>query len=182
MTTGSQPGRLVSIDGASHSGITAAARAQLARSPRKQRAAISWWDASGVFEELAIGSRQAGTASLRTLLLLYAADLAFRLRWEIRPMLDEGRTVIAAPYIDTAVAFGRAAGLPVDWVRDVFQFAPAADAAVTARRPPGQVASARGFIEVGCEHLRNGKFRGAAHVPGWIEKLLVRDARLARKP
>ena len=51
-----------------------------------------------------------GAPSARTLLLLYAADLAFRLRWQIRPALAEGRTVVAAPYVDTAVAFGRAAG------------------------------------------------------------------------
>ena len=54
----------------------------------------------------------AGAPSARTLLLLYAADLAFRLRWEIRPALAAGRTVVAAPYVDTAVAFGRAAGVP----------------------------------------------------------------------
>ena len=43
---------------------------------------------------------------LGRLLLLYAADLAFRLRWEIRPALAEGYTVVAAPYVETAVAFG----------------------------------------------------------------------------
>ena len=50
---------------------------------------------------------QWGFKDPRTLLLLYAADLAFRLRWEIRPALAEGHTVIAAPYLDTAFAFSR---------------------------------------------------------------------------
>ena len=60
---------------------------------------------------MGLGKRKHRTASPRTLLLLYAADLAFRLRWEIRPALDAGQTVIAAPYLDTAFAFGRACGL-----------------------------------------------------------------------
>ena len=34
----------------------------------------------------------------------------FRLRWEIRPVLEAGGVVIAAPYVETAVAFGAAAG------------------------------------------------------------------------
>ena len=34
--------------------------------------------------------RTRASPSSRTLLLLYAADLAFRLRWEIGPALDEG--------------------------------------------------------------------------------------------
>ena len=68
----------------------------------------------------------AGAPSARTLLLLYAADLAFRLRWEIRPALAEGRTVVAAPYVDTAMAFGRAAGVPVGWLTNLFRFAPPA--------------------------------------------------------
>ena len=64
-----------------------------------------------MFQELAVADEAAGAPSARTLLLLYAADLAFRLRWQIRPALAEGRTVVAAPYVDTAMAFGRAAGL-----------------------------------------------------------------------
>ena len=111
------------------------------------RAGISRWDASGVFEELAIADDEAGRPSARTLLLLYAADLAFRLRWEIRPALDEGRTVVAAPYVDTAVAFGRAAGLHGGWLSNLFSFAPAPSARMfveAARRPPREK---QGFVE-----------------------------------
>ena len=61
-----------------------------------RRGGVSRWDASGLFDELVAGGEQAGRPSARTLLLLYAADLAFRLRREIRPTLAEGRTVIAA--------------------------------------------------------------------------------------
>ncbi len=89
---------------------------------------MSWWDASGLFFEMRLGKRKHRTASARTLLLLYAADLAFRLRWEIRPALEAGHTVIAAPYLDTAFAFGRACNLPRAWMTALLGFAPKPDA------------------------------------------------------
>ena len=71
--------------------------------------------------------------SPRTLLLLYAVDLSFRLRWQILPALEEGTTVIAAPYVETAIGFGRASGLPQSWLRELLRFAP--QAAETYRAP-----------------------------------------------
>ena len=59
------------------------------------------------------------------MLLLYAADLAFRLRWEIAPALEQGYVVIAAPYVNTAMAFGTAAGLSREWLSTLLRFAPA---------------------------------------------------------
>ena len=65
--------------------------------------------------------------SPRTLSLVYAADLAFRLRWEIRTAIETGGVVIAAPYVETAVAFASACGLPESWLRELLRFAPAPD-------------------------------------------------------
>jgi hypothetical protein len=112
---------LISVDGVDGAAVLAAARAAL-ESP--SRGGISRWDASGVFQDLAVADAAAGAPSARTLLLLYAADLAFRLRWQIRPALAEGRTVVAAPYVETAMAFGRAAGLKASWLTSLFRFAP----------------------------------------------------------
>jgi len=117
-------GRLISVDGCDAAAIAATARATLAAVPRARRGGVSVWDASGVFDDLAVAGPEAGVHSPRTLLLLYAADLAFRLRWEIRPALEKGAVVAAAPYVATAVAFGRAAGLPPAWLRELFRFAP----------------------------------------------------------
>ncbi len=89
--------------------------------------AVSRWDASGLFTDLAAGIGGDRNVSIRTLSLVYAADLAFRLRWEIRPVLEAGGVVIAAPYIDTAVAFGAICGLDEEWLRRLMRFAPAAD-------------------------------------------------------
>ena len=112
---------LIAVDGVEPAAVLAAARAALGA---PARGGISRWDASGVFQELAVADAAAGAPSARTLLLLYAADLAFRLRWQIRPALAEGRTVVAAPYVDTALAFGRAAGLKPSWLMNLFRFAP----------------------------------------------------------
>jgi len=112
--------KLVAVDGVEAPALLAAAKAALAASTPREPAArggISRWDASGIFQDLEVAEEEAGAASARTLLLLYAADLAFRLRWQIKPALAEGRTVVAAPYVETAVAFGRASTLS-RWVTD----------------------------------------------------------------
>ncbi len=94
----------------------------------------------------------AGSPSARTLLLLYAADLAFRLRWQIRPALAEGRTVIAAPYVATALAFGRAAGLKPSWLMNLFRFAPRAHERRFAHATAGRAAAAKGgFVAFSAE-------------------------------
>jgi hypothetical protein len=141
---------LIAVDSVSSVALTSAARAALASIDRRKRGGISHWDASGLFEELAIADEDAGRPSARTLLLLYAADLAFRLRWEIAPALDAGRSVVAAPYVETAVAFGRAAGISGGWLKHLFRFAPRPSDrrfAEPARAVPAE--SGNGFVEFG---------------------------------
>lgn len=126
--------RLIAIDGTRGADLRKSADALRRRvGSRKLAAGVSWWDASGLFFEMGLGKRKHRIASPRTLLLLYAADLAFRLRWEIRPALDEGRTVIAAPYLDTAYALGSASDLPSGWITALFRFAPAPDVSYHVR-------------------------------------------------
>ena len=145
---------LVAVDGINGAAVTATARAVLLATARPRRGGASVWDASGIFEELAVAADEAGAPSARTLLLLYAADLAFRLRWEIRPALAEDRVVVAAPYLDSAIAFGRAAGLRRGWLTDLFRFAPRPTERRYVDAPPAQVVARRhGFVEFGCERL-----------------------------
>ena len=155
MPADAQPrGRLIAVDGVR--GREIERKAEDVRRRMKLgtngRAGISRWDASGAFYELRAGGKRALTLTPRMLLLVYASDLAFRLRWEIQPWLDEGRTVIAAPYVDTAVAFGEAAGLSRKWVVELLRFAPRADARVRARgtkgwKPPKGRPAMEGFAE-----------------------------------
>lgn len=121
------PGRLIAIDGSRGADVAKAAESLVEELRRRGVAcAVSRWDASGLFGELAQAGEPAGV-SPRTLSLVYAADLAFRLRWEIRPALDTGAVVIAAPYVETAIAFGAGCGLPEQWLRELLRFAPPPD-------------------------------------------------------
>ena len=126
---------------------------QLASAGRGDRVGISPWDASGIFGDLAATDQDVDKPSARTLLLLYSADLAFRLRWEIRPALAEGRRVIAAPYVDTAMALGRAAGVDEAWLRNTFDFAPVPAERRYVAGASAATATGRGFIEFACRRL-----------------------------
>ena len=154
-------GRLIALEGSGGRTMTVAARF-LVRELRQQNAesGSSVWDASDLFFQIGQGARGLPGPSPRTLILLYASDLAFRLRWQIRPALKDGGTVVAAPYVETAIGFGRAAGLPQPWLRQIFEFAPPADetfrvpedaAAVDPRRT-----TANSFLEFCLAQLRNG--------------------------
>ena len=125
---GKYPGRLIAVDGSRGKDTTAAADAVVKQLREAGvECAISRWDASGLFGELAATARGDRNISMRTLALVYASDLAFRLRWEIRPVLEAGGVVVAAPYIETAIAFGAGCGLSEEWTRQLLRFAPAAD-------------------------------------------------------
>ena len=152
--------QLVAIDGLDPAALLADARAALGSPPRG--GGISTWDASGVFQELAVADEAAGAPSARTLLLLYAADLAFRLRWQIRPALSEGRTVVAAPYVDTAMAFGRAAGLTPAWLANLFRFAPRAGVRRFVHARARRAVSVKdGFVGFSCSRMTTGAGKGA---------------------
>ena len=153
MSAKTPKGTLIAVDGVNGSAILGAAHAALGEVHRANRGGISRWDASGLFGELMIAGEQAGRPSARTLLLLYAADLAFRLRWEIRPKLEEGRTVVAAPYVNTAVAFGRAAGIQAAWLSNLFQFAPRPAKRVVQTAAARRASDRKGFVEFGCRQM-----------------------------
>lgn len=156
--------RLIAVDGVESSAMLAAARRALGS---KNSGGISHWDASGVFQDLAVADEDAGAPSPRTLLLLYAADLAFRLRWEIRPALAEGHTVAAAPYVETAVAFGRAASIPAGWLTNLFRFAPRPHERCFAHGAARRGKALDGFVGFGCAQMRG---RPGGRTPGQILK------------
>lgn len=133
-------GQLIAVDGVRGRDIERHAEDVQRRIKRKsdERAGISHWDASGAFYELRAAGKKALTLSPRALLLVYASDLAFRIRWEIEPALRAGRTVIAAPYLQTAIDFAESAGLPRPWVEEILRFAPRPDVRVDAGRPKGR--------------------------------------------
>jgi thymidylate kinase len=128
--------------------------------------AWSLWDASNTFYELRMAKAKNLTPTPRALMLLYASDLLFRLRWEIEPALKEGRTVVAAPYVKSAMAFGAAAGLPKEWIEELFSFAPKPEASFRLKEKKKGKEKKKdgngepGFVEFFCASL-------ARHYPGW---------------
>jgi hypothetical protein len=130
------------------------------------------WDASGIFGELMVAEEEAGLPSARTLILLYAADLAFRLRWEVKPALEQGRMVVVAPYVNTAIAFGRAAGLDAKSLGEMFAFAPVPDETRNIEAAASRSLSERtGFVEFACDQLLGATSKAVRR------ELLVRAAR-----
>jgi hypothetical protein len=128
------PGRLIAVEGSRGADVAAEAGALVARlRARGIDAAASRWDASGLFAELLLADTIDIVLSPRMLALMYAADLVFRLRWEIRPALAHGRVVVAAPYVLTATGVGIGIGLPEAWLREVLRFAPVAEATRLAK-------------------------------------------------
>jgi hypothetical protein len=158
-------GQLIAVEGAQGHYVGAAARFLLRYS--RVGAGISAWDASSIFYELRCGNPGNSRLSPRVLVLLYAADLAFRLRWDIRPALEEGRRVIAAPYVETAIAFGRAAGLPHRWLVQLFQFAVKPHACYRIRGGSESAPGEPGYLEFCCSML-------SASLPAWNSAELLR--------
>jgi thymidylate kinase len=145
-------GRLIAVEGAVGTDVAEAATSLYDNlTERHVNAGVSRWDASGLFTDVVSAPAAQRDLSPRTLMLLYAADLAFRIRWEIAPALEQGLVVIAAPYVTTAVSFGLATGLSHDWLRTLFRFSPHISRTVVIRdRRPQQAWKRkpdRGFAE-----------------------------------
>lgn len=152
---------LIAVDGVNGVAVDAAARG-LAGERGGQLAVVSTWNASRIFAELRIAEADAVRPSARTLILLYAADLAYRLRWEVRPALEQGRTVVVAPYVNTALAFGRAAGLDAGSLDEVFAFAPEPAESDVIELTSGRTNAAQaGFIEFASDQILGEKARTA---------------------
>jgi hypothetical protein len=145
-------GQIVAVEGVIGGSLAATART-LAASSREPRGVVSFWDGSGLFSEVAVTEEIAGRPSARTLLLLYASDLVFRLRAEVQPALDTGATVVIAPYVDTAVAFGRAAGIDPRWMADMFCFAPTSARVHYVGAATPSSSERQGFVEFSARQI-----------------------------
>jgi thymidylate kinase len=159
-------GRLVALDGTNGAMLRSEAERLARLCCGAADPAWSLFDTSNTFYELRMVKARNLTPTPRVLMLLYASDLLFRLRWEIQPTLQEGRTVVAAPYVASAMAFGAAAGLPKDWLEELFSFAPKPEASFRLKEKKKGKEKKKdgngepGFVEFFCASL-------ARHYPGW---------------
>ena len=148
-------GSLIAVEGVHADSLVSAARALAQK--RTSTGALSFWDASGIFAELAVTDEGAGPPSARTLLLLYASDLAYRLRSEVLPALALGHDVVVAPYVETPLAFARVANVNSEWIADIFAFAPKPDVRYYAAAQPGGLSERQGFVEFAGRKLLAGR-------------------------
>ena len=159
-------GRLIALDGTNGVMLRSEAERLARLCCGAADPAWSLFDASNTFYELRMVKAKNLTPTPRVLMLLYASDLLFRLRWEIQPTLQEGRTVVAAPYVASAMAFGAAAGLPKEWLEELFSFAPKPEASFRLKEKKKGKEKKKdgngepGFVEFFCASL-------ARHYPGW---------------
>ena len=146
--------RLIAVDGVNGSAMLAAARSagRAADSGARRHQPLG---RLGIFGEVVVADDAAGQPSARTLLLLYAADLAFRLRWEIRPALAEGlvgRRRALRRHGDRVRPRGR------DSMRtgstDLFGFAPRPAIRRLVTAPAARsISDRKGFVEFGCQQI-----------------------------
>ncbi len=152
-------GELIAVEGGRGPEMMAAAkrvRRRISLSRSDADCGISEWGASNLFVELKLGASTIPGPSARALVLLYATDLAFRLHWEIKPALKEGRVVVAVPYVQSAIAFGKATGLSRRWLVELFRFAPRPIRCYRVKEHKESAASGKpldGFLEFCCVAL-----------------------------
>ncbi len=165
------PGQLIALDGASGPDLRDASR-RVVKMFEKHEVGVSGFDSSNTFFELRAAKGKVGGVPPETLILLYASDLLFRIRWEIRPALAEGRTVVAAPYVHTVIAMGLAAGLSRVWLEELFTFAPPADVSFRLKEKSKgngkEIKGSKGYCEFCCKSL-------ALISPRWNAADLRRD-------
>ena len=90
----------------------------------------------------------------------------------MKPALAQGRMIVVAPYVNTAIAFGRAAGLGAKSLREIFAFAPRPDESRVIELAESRSLSDRtGFAEFACDQLLGAKSKAVRR------KLIKRAAR-----
>jgi thymidylate kinase len=166
---GASKGRLVSLDGTSGAALISESERLARLCCGEGDPAWSRWDASNTFWEMRMGKAKHLNPTPHTLVLLYASDLLFRLRWEIGPAVQEGRTVVAAPYVESAVGFGLAAGLSKEWLDELFTFAAKPDFCFRLKEKKKDKGKAKGAKKAKKKAAKNGGKAPAAVIDGFVE-------------
>ena len=99
------------------------------------RVYLTEWNSSPTVKSITSRSKKRRALTPFTFSLLHAADFADRCERQILPLLDAGYIVLADRYQFTAMARDTARGVPIDWVRRVYGFAPPPDVALYFRTP-----------------------------------------------
>jgi len=105
------------------------------------------WNSSEVVKEITSKGKKKALLTPTTFSLLHATDFADRYERNISPLLEAGYFVLADRYVYTAYARDVVRGCSSAWVRKVYSFAAAPDAAFYFRVAP----------EVGMDRILEGR-------------------------
>jgi dTMP kinase len=105
------------------------------------------WNSSDVVKEITSRGKKKALLTPTTFSLLHATDFADRYERNISPLLEAGYFVLADRYVYTAYARDVVRGCSSSWVRKVYSFAAAPDAAFYFRVAP----------EVGMDRILEGR-------------------------
>ena len=62
--------------------------------------------------------------------LLFAADRIDHVEREIKPMIEEGKMVVSDRYVYSSLAYQGAAGLDIEWIKEINKLIPSPDLAI----------------------------------------------------
>lgn len=167
-------GRLICIEGLDKSGKTTQSRLLVEALKSMGFDAIYTTEPSdgeiGRFiERYVLRRRRRISASIEA--LLFAADRIDHFEREIKPMLERGKIVVSDRYIYSSFAYQGAAGLDIEWIREVNRMVPAPDLAIYIDVP----------VEVVIERCRRKRRRSVMEFPDIQAKVREVYMRLVRE-
>lgn len=114
------------------------------------------WNSSPLVKSATSRGKKEQMLTPMTFSMIHAADFADRCERQILPLLKAGYLVLADRYIYTAMSRDGARGVPVDFVRELYSFAPVPDIAFYYRAP----------LEVSLRRILSGRPRLKYHEAG----------------
>lgn len=126
-------GRLICIEGLDRSGKTTQSRLLVEALRNRGLEAVyttepSAGDIGRFIKRYVLRRRKRLPVSIEA--LLFAADRIDHLEREIKPMLEKGKIVVSDRYVYSSLAYQGAAGLDVEWIREVNRMALKPDLAI----------------------------------------------------
>jgi dTMP kinase len=151
------PGALVVVEGIDGSGKST----QLYLLKRwleleNYRVHFTEWNSSPLVASATSRGKRERILNPTTFSMIHAADFADRCERQIVPLLQAGYLVLADRYLYTGIARDRGRGMPVDWVRNLYSFAPIPDVTFYFRAP----------LEVSLRRILSGRAELKYHEAG----------------
>lgn len=114
------------------------------------------WNSSPLVASATSRGKMGRMLTPTTFSMIHAADFADRCERQIIPLLSAGYLVLADRYLYTGIARDGGRGMPVDWVRELYSFAPKPDITFYFR----------GSVDVSLRRILGGRSQLSYHEAG----------------